>query len=452
MAKRSQTTGQPRKKAKDEQAPESSSFNRLLGNPATREEYETALNAFIRRTTFGILGLIAAVIVVALVYQYLIVPTFAVATVNGEKISVGEFRERIKFEQALVYQQANARYSQVAQFMGENGDPNQFLQQDQQYQQWVRELQLVDILGQRVLDDMINDVLIRQEAEKLNLTVDEVAIEDAVNTYFGYDPTEVAMIGTPETETPVPTVTNTPFVSPTPSNTPLPTSTPTATPEATAEVTAEATGEATAEVMETATLPPVPTQSQEERLTEFEETVDLYRKNIRDTADVSNGAIDALFEREALRQALLESVVTTDTTTMYINARHILVETEEEANEILAALNNGESFATLAQARSTDTGSGQRGGELGWTAAENFVGEFQTAALEAPIGAIVGPIETEFGFHIIQVSGREERDIEGTERDQLRQAEFAQWVEALREANEPNITINDNWVNFIPAS
>jgi peptidyl-prolyl cis-trans isomerase D len=452
MAKRSQTTGQPRKRAKNEQAQESSRFNRLLGNPATREEYEVALNKFIQRATFGILGLIAAVIVIALVYQYLLVPTFAVATVNGEKISVGEFRERLRFEQALVYQQANARYSQVAQFMGENGDPNQFLQQDQQYQQWVRELQLVDILGQRVLDDMINDVLIQQEAEKLNLTVDEVAIEDAVNNYFGYDPTEVAMIGTPETETPVPTVTNTPFVSPTPSNTPLPTSTPTATPEATAEVTAEATGEATAEVMETATLPPVPTQSQEERLTEFEETVDLYRKNIRDTADVSNAAIDALFEREALRQALLESVVTTDTTTMYINARHILVETEEEANEILAALNNGESFATLAQARSTDTGSGQRGGELGWTAAENFVGEFQTAALEAPIGAIVGPIETEFGFHIIQVSGREERDIEGSERDQLRQAEFAQWVEALREANEPNITINDNWVNFIPAS
>src|SRR5687767_2592458 len=136
MAKRSQTTGQPRKRAKNEQAPESSTFNRLLGNPATREEYEESLNAFIRRTTFGILAAIAAVIVVALVYQYLIVPNFAVATVNGDKITVREFRERLRFEQALVYQQANARYSQVAQFMGENGDPNQFLQQDQQYQQW----------------------------------------------------------------------------------------------------------------------------------------------------------------------------------------------------------------------------------------------------------------------------------------------------------------------------
>lgn len=455
MAKRSQTTGQPRKRAKNEQAQDSTFFNRLLGNPTTREAYEAALNQFIRRSTFAVLGVITAVIVVALVYQYLIVPyVFSVATVNGEKIAVSEFRERLRFEQAMVYQQANARYSQVAQFLGENGDPNQFLQQDPQYQQWMRELQLVDILGQRVLDDMIDDVLIRQEVEKRNLTVDEAAVQGAIDDYFGYDPTEVAMIGTPATETPVPSPTNTPFVSPTPTNTPLPTSTPTATPtsEVTAEVTAEATGEATAEVGATATLPPVPTQSQEERLADFEESVDLFRKNVRDVANVSNTAIDDFFRRQALREALLEAVVTTDTKAMYVNARHILVETEEEANDILAALANGESFAALAQARSTDTGSGQRGGELGWTAAQNFVPEFQTAVLESPIGEVVGPIHTEFGFHIIQVRAREERDIEGSERDSLRQAEFAQWVDKFRNDNEANITINDNWVSFVPTS
>jgi peptidyl-prolyl cis-trans isomerase D len=469
MARRRQTTGQPKKTRKEEQAVDSSLFNRVLGNPATRGEYETALNRFIQRVTFGILGVITAIIVFALVYNMVYVPYFvSVATVNGEKIAVNEFRERIRFEQTLVLQQAQTRYQQVAQFIGENGDPNQFLQQDQQYQQWVRELQSTDLLGQRVLDDMIADVLVRQQAAERGITVNDEAIQNQVNDYFGYDPTEVALIGTPATETPIPDPTNIPFVSPTPSSTPLATATPTATAtvEATAEVTAEATVEATQdaeataessaevtpEVMGTATLPPVPTQSQEERLEDLNTAVDLFRENIRDTANVGNAAIDAFFEREALRNALLEAVVTTDTTAPFVNARHILVETVEEANEVIEALQNGESFASLAQARSTDTGSGQRGGELGWTAASGFVEEFATAILAAPIGEIVGPVETEFGFHVIQVRAREDREIEGSERDQLRQVEFTRWLENLREENEANIQINDNWVNYIPTN
>lgn len=463
MAKRRQTTGQPKKnRNKDDQPLETTFFNRLLGSPTNRAEYNDALNQLIRRGTFTLLSAITAIIAFALIYNFVFVPLRSVATINGEDISVSEFRERIRFEQALVLQQAQARYSQVAQFVGENGDPNQFLNQDPQYQQWVRELQLVDILGQRVLDDMINDVLIRQEAETRGIILDDESIESVVNTYFGYDPTQVALIGTPATETPIPDPTNTPFVSPTPSPSPLPTSTPTATatPEVTAEVemtdeaeaTAEVTAEATDDVMATATLPPVPTQSQEDRLNDFETAVDLFRENIGDTANVSNEAIDALFERQAWRNALLEVVVTTDDMATFANVRHILVETEEEANELIAALQNGESFASLAQARSTDTGSGQRGGELGWAAISNYVPEFEAAIVAATIGDIVGPVESEFGFHIIQVRAQEEREIEGDERDRLRLTEFARWLENLREENDANITTNDNWPDFLPTN
>ncbi|MDQ7026445.1 MAG: peptidylprolyl isomerase [Anaerolineae bacterium] len=463
MAKRRQTTGQPKKnRNKDNKPLETTFFNRLLGSPTNRTEYNDALNQFIRRGAFAILGAITAIIAFALIYNFVFVPLRPVATVNGEDISVSEFRERIRLEQALVLQQAQSRYAQVAQFVGDQGDPNQFLRQDQQYQQWTRELQLVDILGQRVLDDMINDVLIRQEAEARGITIDDGAVQNQVNTYFGYDPTEVALIGTPATETPLPDPTNTPFVSPTPSPSPLPTSTPmaTATPEATAEVeatddveaTAEVSAEATDDVGATATLPPVPTQSQEDRLDDFDTAVDLFRQNIRDTASVSNEAIDALFERQAWRNALLEAVVTIDDMATFANVRHILVETEEEANELIAALQNGESFASLAQARSIDTGSGQRGGELGWAAVSSYVPEFEAAILSAEIGEIVGPVESEFGFHILQIRAREEREIEGTERDNLRQTEFARWVENLRAENEENITTNDNWPDFLPTN
>jgi parvulin-like peptidyl-prolyl isomerase len=296
---------------------------------------------------------------------------------------------------------------------------------------------------------MIDDLLIKQEAETRGITVNDEAVENTVQDYFGYDPTQVALIGTPATETPVPDPTNTPFVSPTPSSTPLPTATPTEIP---AEATVEVTAEATEDVIATATIPPSPTPSKEERLEDFEKSVDLFRENLRSASDTNNAQIDAFFERQTLRDALLEEVVTTDNMALYVNARHILVDTEEEANEIIAALESGEPFASLAQARSTDTGSGARGGELGWASIANYVPEFKEAVTNGEIGAILDPVESQFGFHIIQVRAREEREIEGSEREQLRQIEFAEWVENLREENEDNISTNDKWPNFLPAN
>ncbi|MCA9912968.1 MAG: peptidylprolyl isomerase, partial [Anaerolineae bacterium] len=114
------------------------------------------------------------------------------------------------------------------------------------------------------------------------------------------------------------------------------------------------------------------------------------------------------------------------------------------------ALAAGESFADLARARSIDTGSGARGGELDWAPVARYVPEFQDAVLNAPIGEIVGPVETDFGFHIIQVRAREDREVEGSELDTIRQAEFSLWMSDLRAANEENITINDNWPNYLP--
>ncbi len=146
---------------------------------------------------------------------------------------------------------------------------------------------------------------------------------------------------------------------------------------------------------------------------------------------------------------MLDAVVTTDTTATFVSSRHILVETEEEALEVIAALESGESFAALAQARSTDTGSGSNGGELGWSPVGSYVPEFQDAVSTAEIGSIVGPVESEFGYHIIQVRAREEREIEGDQRDQLRNAEFQRWIEAKREENEANIEINDDWPSYL---
>jgi parvulin-like peptidyl-prolyl isomerase len=87
-------------------------------------------------------------------------------------------------------------------------------------------------------------------------------------------------------------------------------------------------------------------------------------------------------------------------------AAHILVATEEEAQAVVDRLEAGEEFANLAAELSTDTMSGEQGGDLGCQQAGGYVPEFATAALEAEIDVPTEPVVTEFGYHIILVNER----------------------------------------------
>jgi len=85
-----------------------------------------------------------------------------------------------------------------------------------------------------------------------------------------------------------------------------------------------------------------------------------------------------------------------------VQARHILVATEEEALDIIKQLKEGADFAELAQEKSLDTGSKFYGGELGIFVYEDMVPEFSKAAFALAEGAISAPVQTQFGYHIIQ--------------------------------------------------
>jgi len=86
------------------------------------------------------------------------------------------------------------------------------------------------------------------------------------------------------------------------------------------------------------------------------------------------------------------------------NVSHILVATQAKAQQILNQLKGGAKFATLAQQDSTDTQSGAQGGLLGCLAPNEFVPQFQTAAEAAPIGTPIGPVHSQFGYHVILVT------------------------------------------------
>lgn len=125
---------------------------------------------------------------------------------------------------------------------------------------------------------------------------------------------------------------------------------------------------------------------------------------------------------------------------------HILVATAEEAEDVLAQLDAGADFATLAQEVSIDTGTGAAGGDLGCASPSGYVDEFAAATLATPIGEVTDPVQTQFGFHVIRVDSRTEATIEELT------AVFAQngltdalqsWLESTMESAE--IEVSEEW-------
>lgn len=108
------------------------------------------------------------------------------------------------------------------------------------------------------------------------------------------------------------------------------------------------------------------------------------------------------------------------------NAAHILVADEAKANELKAQLDGGADFAELAKANSTDTGSGANGGDLGWFGLGMMVKPFEDAVVAAEKGKVVGPVKSDFGFHLILV--KETREAANPTLDDLRE-ELASEIE-----------------------
>ncbi len=126
-----------------------------------------------------------------------------------------------------------------------------------------------------------------------------------------------------------------------------------------------------------------------------------------------------------------------------------MVEDEAAANDALDRIDSGEAFADVATDVSTDQGSAANGGELGFNQPGVFVPEFEDALFSAEEGEVVGPVETQFGFHIIErmpkpdleevedeIRGRLEQ-MRGSEAEQAFGELINEWVQSAE------VTIHD---------
>ncbi|MEX0970855.1 MAG: peptidylprolyl isomerase [Paracoccaceae bacterium] len=110
-------------------------------------------------------------------------------------------------------------------------------------------------------------------------------------------------------------------------------------------------------------------------------------------------------------QALYDAEIAGIEPQLEYSASHILVETEDEANAIIAELDAGADFAAIAQEKSLDPGSGAAGGSLGWFGLGRMVPEFEAAVVALETGQTSAPVQSQFGWHIVRLDDQRNRPL-----------------------------------------
>ncbi len=421
--------------------------------PQKTSKKHTAHLQVVRRQerAIWITAIVVAVIVIGLVAYGILADTVflpyrAVATVNGDSIRVADFQKQVKLQRVQLINQFN-QYYQFAQMFGASdpfSDPNF----GQTLQQIYQQLNTPASIGQTVLDYMIEDTLIRQEAARRGITVSAEELDKAMQEGLGYYAN-----GTP---TPAPTAT--PFATSTLNPTALaivtitPTATP-VTPTATATLDPNVTPTETPTAFPTATTGPTATPlptATPYTLEGYQAAFDEQFTFLNEQTGMSREDYRKFYEGFLLRDKLLADV-TKDLLPSQEKAwaRHILVSDAALAQSLVAKLRAGEDFAKLAAEFSTDTSNKDQGGDLGWFGKGVMVAPFEEAAFSLPIGQISDPIQTEYGWHIVQVIAREVAPLSSSEFEQYKQTFFRDFMKELRD--KAKITTNDAlWQKIVP--
>ncbi len=314
------------------------------------------------------LVLVAGLIAYGLLNEYVFKQRRAIAVVNQDKISVGAFQRRLRFEQDNLVSQINQYIQFGQQFAGQGGsNPFQSI-----INQLVNDLSAPENYSLTVLDMMTEEALIRQLAAQYDVQVSPDDVQLYIEGQFGYDRN----------------------------------ATPTPTPEAGSAVTdtVAAGGSITAE--------------------EFQSRYNQFIADLGTKQSITEEEFRQMVATQLMREGLQKvAPLEVDTTDEMVHVRAIVAQTQADPLEPVKAeadalakafearkriVEDGEDFGEVAKEVSEDPGSAPDGGELGWISKGQTVAEFEDAAFSLPVGEVSQPVKTDFGFHLIQVEEKNE--------------------------------------------
>ena len=405
------------------------------------------------------IGLALLIVVIGVVYEFAIKPSSTLAAVGEDKIVTRDYWKRVHLQQ----NQLQNQLAQLVDLERQFGNQGYFTSQISQVE---ATLSSPYSLGVRVLDDMINETLIGQEAEARGITVSDEEVEESLREQVASSQQSVTV---PQA---------------------------TATAAAAADATATAEGwtptpaptiDVSSAVTETEPLPtpepppPLPVLTDDaylEGLTELE-------TNLKEVSGMSMAEYREILRAQLLAEKLEEVIgeEQVSPSAEEVNARHILLrviepepsptplpegfptlaptpvpegfptplptpeprsdeETLALAEELRQRILDGEDFAALAEEYSDDPGSAVSGGDLGWFGRGLMAPPFEEAAFSLAIGEISEPVQSDFGYHIIEALEKdEERPKDEGTLAQERQQAFDDWLRqqvVAAEVSRPN--------------
>jgi peptidyl-prolyl cis-trans isomerase C len=172
------------------------------------------------------------------------------------------------------------------------------------------------------------------------------------------------------------------------------------------------------------------------------------RRNYLSNVALTKGIADAVTEEKL--QAAYDAKYKEAAPAIEYHASHILVESEDKAKQLLAEIQAGKPFAEVAKTNSTD-GSAAGGGDLGWFGLGAMVKPFEDAVVAAKLGEVAGPIQTQFGWHLILVTETRNaaaptlEDVRMELSAELQQQAIDAYVKSVTEAakvTRPEVTVD----------
>lgn len=375
------------------------SSRRMNREELSRHERETRAQRYILMGLGGVLVLIVFILAFGYWRTYISRGSDVVASVGSTNITLDQYSRKLDTQHRVLDNQLQLMQAQYAANSGS--------QLAQIFQQQIQQLQFTQaILPEQTLDQMIDEQLVRQEAAKRGITVTDAEIDQELNKTFGDQPTPV----------PVPTSTPAPGATPAPTTPPSPTATPGPSPT------------------------PVPTADVQANVNQVLLSYGLSRDELR-----SIMGYQVTYRK--LQDAMGAEI---PTTAEEVHARHILVDSEDKAKQVLDQLKSGAKFEDVAKAMSTDDGTKDKGGDLGWFPKGQMVPEFDQAAFSLPVGQLSDPVKTTYGYHVIQVLEKDpNHPLSKDELDQKKSQAVSDWLDKARTGSDVKRNLSDDdkqWV------
>lgn len=344
-------------------------------------------------------GLIVLALAVGALWQFRIMPNQVLATVNGEEITR---RDYWKYENITLYNQARLYENMALEYTGQ--EQSQFLLYSSQLDAARDDIEGSTDVSQTTLSQMIEDRLYVQAAEADGVDMSEPVLrQTALNTWAP---------------------TSSPLVTPIPSPTMIPQRAEWATQTAEAQQTAEAEQAAllgtptttpsavsatpvgspmATPIAATPEATPDMASIEQDAETEYQ----TFLSDVLPDTGLSEQEYLNLFAKPQVARAHVNANITASVpqSAPQVEVSHILVSTEELANEIYGEVSDGtQTFEDAAMMSSQDTATASNGGKLGWVTDGELPDEINTAIFSMAPGDISAPIQTAYGWHIMMVS------------------------------------------------